>query len=246
MNSINEIEDGLLADAPGLWCQQLGLPVPEGTSPPALFLDRDGVIVEEIEYLHRVEDVKLIAGVEKIIAACNENNLPVVLVTNQSGIGRGLYGWREFAAVQDRIMETLSSLGARIDMVLACAYHDQALSPYNSDGHSWRKPNPGMLMAAAERMKINLSLSWIVGDQPSDIEAGRAAKLAGGILVLSGRTSQSASAAVRSSGGYRVRVTYSLAACRFLLEYMKATEITLGNGPGSRSVRAATDRKAHN
>ena len=101
-------------------------------------------------------------------------------------------------------------------------------------------------MAAAERLKINLTLSWIVGDQPTDIEAGRAAKLAGGVLVLSGRTSQSASAAVRSGDGYKVRVTYSLAACRFLLEYMKATEITLGNGPGSRSVRAATDRKAHN
>ena len=242
MHSINEIEDGLLADAPGLWCQQLGPPVPEDTFPPALFLDRDGVVVEEIEYLHRVEDVKLIAGVDKIIASCNQNNLPVVLVTNQSGIGRGLYGWREFAAVQDRIMEALSSLGARIDMVLACAYHDQAPSPYKEDGHSWRKPNPGMLLAAAERLKVNLSLSWIVGDQPSDIEAGRAAKLAGGVLVLSGRTSQSASAGVRSGGGYRVRVTYSLAACRFLVEYMKAAEIALEKDPSARTQRAAMDQ----
>ena len=177
MNSINGIRDGLLADAPGLWCQQLGPPVPEGTSPPALFLDRDGVIVEEIEYLHRVEDVKLIAGVEKIIAACNENNLPVVLVTNQSGIGRGLYGWREFAAVQDRIMETLSSLGARIDMVLACAYHDQALSPYNSDGHSWRKPNPGMLIKAIKKWNIAKDKSFMIGDQYTDFLAAKRAKI---------------------------------------------------------------------
>lgn len=243
MNDINEIEDALLADAPGLWCQQLGPPVSEDTFPPALFLDRDGVIVEEIEYLHRVEDVKLIAGVEKIIVACNQKHLPVVLVTNQSGIGRGLYGWREFASVQDKIMKTLSSLGAHIDMVLACAYHDQAISPYKVDDHSWRKPNPGMLMAAAERLKINLSLSWIVGDQPSDIEAGRAAKLGGGVLVLSGRTRRGM-AVVRSSGEYRVRVTNSLAACRYLVEYMKAAEISLEKDPSARSAEIAMDPKA--
>ena len=79
-----------------------------------------------------------------------------------------------------------------------------------------------MLLAAAERVKINLTQSWIVGDQASDIEAGRAAKLAGGVLVLSGQTKQSASSSVSSSSDFRVRVAYSLAACRFLVEQMRS------------------------
>ncbi len=222
MRSIDKIEDCLLGDAPGLWCQQLTPPAPEGALLPALFLDRDGVVVEDVEYLHRVEDIRLVGGVDKTIAACNQNNLPVVMVTNQSGIGRGLYGWQEFAVVQDYIMEALGVLGARIDMVLACAYHEDAQPPYKKTDHSWRKPNSGMLLAAAERVKINLTQSWIVGDQASDIEAGRAAQLAGGVLVLSGQTKQLASSSVSSSSGFRVRVAYSLAACRFLAGHMRS------------------------
>ena len=222
MRSIGRIEDCLLGDAPGLWCQQFTPPAPEDALLPALFLDRDGVVVEDVEYLHRVEDIRLVGGVDKTIAAFNQNNLPVVMVTNQSGIGRGLYGWQDFAVVQDHIMEALGVLGARIDMVLACAYHEDAQPPYKKADHSWRKPNSGMLLAAAEHGKINLAQSWIVGDQASDIEAGRAAQLAGGVLVLSGQTKQSASSSVSSSSGFRVRVAYSLAACRFLAGHMRS------------------------
>ena len=221
-SSNDDIQEGLLAQDPGLWCQKLtSLPRKQAFS-PALFLDRDGVVVEEVDYLHRVEDVRLIDGAATIIAACNQANIPVVLVTNQSGIGRGLYGWPEFAAVQEKLVQLLSSFSARIDMVLACAYHSDAKSPYQTKNHSWRKPNPGMLLAAAERMKIKLADSWIVGDRTTDIEAGHAAQVAGGVLVLSGHTRQSEAHEVSSPGEhYRVRVAYSLAACPFLIEYMK-------------------------
>lgn len=221
-SSDDYIQEGFLAQDRGLWCQKLtSLPRKQAFS-PALFLDRDGVVVEEVDYLHRAEDIRLIDGAATIIVACNQADIPVVLVTNQSGIGRGLYGWPEFAAVQEKLLQLLSSFGAHIDMVLACAYHSDAKSPYQTTNHSWRKPNPGMLLAAAERMKIKLSDSWIVGDRATDIEAGHAAQLRGGILVLSGHTRQSDAHKVSSAGdNYRVRVAYSLAACPFLIEYMK-------------------------
>ena len=243
MTSFEKSATWLLPDAPGLWCQQRRAEISGQDPSPALFLDRDGVIVEEVKYLHRVEDVRLIAGVDKIIATCNENNIPVVLVTNQSGVGRGLYGWAEFAAVQDSITDALDPLGAHIDMVLACAYHDQAQSQNKQLNHFWRKPNPGMFLEAEKRLKIDLSRSWIVGDQPSDIEAGRAAKLCGGVLVLSGQTDQSSSAKVRSSDGYKVRVAYSLAACRFLVGYMNVEAVVLEGDP---EAKLAIDRDSYN
>jgi len=100
-----------------------------------------------------------------------------------------------------------------------------------------------MFLEAEKRLKIDLSRSWIVGDQPSDIEAGRAAKLCGGVLVLSGQTSQSGSTSARSSDGYRVRVAYSLAACRFLVGYMKVAKTIVD---GSRKVKPVMDREAYN
>ena len=243
MNNFDESETWLLPDTPGLWCQQTRAAASDSSPLPALFLDRDGVVVEEVEYLHRVEDVRLIAGVGKIIATCNQNNIPVIMATNQSGVGRGLYGWAEFAAVQARITDALAPFGAHLDMVLACAYHGQARSQYKKQDHSWRKPNPGMLLAAAERLKIDLSRSWIVGDQAIDIEAGRAAKLRGGVLVLSGQVNQSSAANVRSSDGYKVRVAYSLAACRFLVGYMNVEEIIPDEDP---KPKLAIDRDSYN
>lgn len=243
MTSFEKSETWLLPDTPGLWCQQTREATSESSPLPALFLDRDGVVVEEVEYLHRVEDVTLIAGVGKIIATCNQNNIPVVMVTNQSGIGRGLYGWAEFAAVQARIMDALAPFGAHMDLVLACAYHGEARSEYKKQNHFWRKPNPGMLLAAAERLKIDLSRSWIVGDQASDIEAGRAGKLRGGVLVLSGQTGQSSSTTVRSSEGYKVRVAYSLAACRFLVGYMNVEAVM---SEGGSKIKPSIDRDSYN
>jgi D-glycero-D-manno-heptose 1,7-bisphosphate phosphatase len=170
---------------PGLW-QQVLCPGPADRSRPALFLDRDGVIVDEVDYLHRVEDVRLIDGAADTIRACNDAGCPVIVVTNQSGVGRGYYGWDDFAAVQSTLIALLDAAGARIDMVLACAYHAEALPPYDIANHPWRKPNPGMLLAATIALNIDCSRSWIVGDAVSDIAAGAAAGLAGGVHVMTG------------------------------------------------------------
>jgi D-glycero-D-manno-heptose 1,7-bisphosphate phosphatase len=150
---------------------------------PALFLDRDGVIVEDTHYLGRPEDLRMLAGATDAIARCNRLGIPVVLVSNQSGIARGFYDWNGFVAVQAALAAALKRDGARLDAVFACAHHPEGKAPFNIADHPWRKPNPGMIVDAAERMALDLSRSWIVGDRASDLAAGSAAKLAGGILV---------------------------------------------------------------
>ncbi|MFQ5773400.1 MAG: D-glycero-alpha-D-manno-heptose-1,7-bisphosphate 7-phosphatase [Kiloniellaceae bacterium] len=174
-------------DSDGIWAQVLGpAAVAAGPPRPALFLDRDGVIVEEVGFLHRPEDVRLIPGAAAAIAAANRTGVPVVVLTNQSGIGRGLYGWAAFAATQDRIVAELAGAGAALDMVLACPFHPDGAPPYRHPDHPCRKPRPGMLVRAGERLGLDLAASWIVGDRAADLEAGRAAGLAGGLHVLTG------------------------------------------------------------
>ncbi|MFP6757097.1 MAG: HAD-IIIA family hydrolase [Alphaproteobacteria bacterium] len=156
---------------------------------PALFLDRDGVLIDDTGYLHDPAGVVLIPGVAALVAACNRAAVPVVVVTNQSGIGRGYYGWPDFVAVQARLAAMLAAAeaDARLDMVLACAYHPEADGDFAILDHPWRKPNPGMLHAAADALPIDLARSWIIGDRATDLAAARAAGLAGG-LHLSGAT----------------------------------------------------------
>jgi D-glycero-D-manno-heptose 1,7-bisphosphate phosphatase len=125
----------------------------------------------------------MIDGVAPTIARCNTLGIPVVVVTNQSGIARGYYDWDGFRAVQAALSAALAAAGAHLDAVLACAYHAGGSGPLRVDGHPWRKPNPGMIIAAGRGMNLNLSASWIVGDKAHDLAAGSAAGLAGGTLV---------------------------------------------------------------
>ena len=156
---------------------------------PALFLDRDGCIVVETNYLQRAEDVQLIDGAAKVIASANALNIAVIIVTNQAGIGYGYFTWKEFQKVQDELISKLSDHGAYCDGVFACPHHKKGLPPFQHPNHPSRKPNPGMLLSAAESLNINLSCSWIVGDRYGDLEAGYNAGLAGGIHVSTGHGS---------------------------------------------------------
>ncbi|MBT4932245.1 MAG: HAD-IIIA family hydrolase [Rhodospirillaceae bacterium] len=161
---------------------------PEETSKPrpALFLDRDGCVVAEAHYLHKAEDVDLIAGAADVIARANTLEIAVVFVTNQAGVGYGYFGWQDFFQVQNEILGRLTAGGAKVDGVYACPFHEKAKPPYDHPDHPSRKPNPGMLMAAAAEMNLDLGRSWIIGDRAGDLEAGLNAGIAGGVHVATG------------------------------------------------------------
>jgi D-glycero-D-manno-heptose 1,7-bisphosphate phosphatase len=170
----------------GTWCQIIRHQPQGATAQPALFLDRDGVVVEEVHYLHRVEDTRIVRGAADVIRQANERGILVVIVTNQAGIGRGIYNWGDFIAVQDHILDELSAAGAKVDAVFACPHHTQAGAPYNDPDAPDRKPNPGMLLRAADAFEIKMDQSWIIGDRANDLVAGLRAGIKGGIHVFMG------------------------------------------------------------
>lgn len=193
-------------DGAGLWAQVLR-PPPDGEPRPALFLDRDGTMVEEVEYLHRVEDTRWIAGAVGIIAEANRRGVAVVIATNQAGVGRGYFGWEAFAAVQEKIVHDLQSKGAFADAVYACPHHAEAKAPYDHPSHPACKPNPGMLLNAAADLSLDLARSWIIGDRARDIEAGLRAGIAGGLHVRSGhgaKAGERAAAMALAGDGFEV------------------------------------------
>lgn len=165
----------------GIWLSLIGEPSAEPA--PALFLDRDGVIIEDTGYVGDPADVRLRPFVAEMIRRANSAAVKVVVATNQSGIARGLFGWDDFAAVERRIAELLDQDGARIDAVAACPFHGEFTPGYDHRHAGWRKPGPRMLTALAESRNLDLGRSWMVGDNVTDIQAARAAGLAGGILV---------------------------------------------------------------
>lgn len=143
--------------------------------PSAFFLDRDGTLNEEVDYLHRPEDVVLTPGAARAIARLNATNIAVIIVTNQAGIGKGYYGWPEYQAVMERIRCLLALEGAHIDGDYACPFHPAGIGEFRHADHPERKPNPGMLIKAAAEHSLDLERSWMIGDKSLDLEAGRRA-----------------------------------------------------------------------
>lgn len=162
---------------------------------PALFLDRDGVMIEEKNYLAKPEDVELLPGIPELIGAAKRLGMAVVEVTNQAGIGRGYFEWSDFVRVEDRLTNLLAQRGVAIDAVFACPYHPQGSFPYRQADHAWRKPNAGMLFEAAELLNLALNQSVMVGDKELDQLTAKAAKLKYGIHMLTGYGRESESAA---------------------------------------------------
>lgn len=177
--------DGRLIDGLGLWGERLA--VERSRHRAALFLDRDGVIIEDLGYVGSADRVRLIGGAGESIARVNRQGFPVVVVTNQSGIARGRYGWDGFEDVQRVMLAALDDHGARVDMVLACGFHDSGQGLLGVADHPWRKPNPGMLLAAADALGLDLAASVVVGDRVADLVAGQRAGLGRGVLVRSGK-----------------------------------------------------------
>ena len=149
------------------------------TPTPALFLDRDGVLIEDKHYLCNPDEVQLCAGATNLLEEAKNNQWPVVVITNQSGIVRGIFDWNDYERVTQRLLHLLGS-EAPISAIYANGYGPH--SPLNS----WRKPSPGMLIAAAKDLNIDLSRSILVGDRLTDLQAGASAGLPLMIHVLTG------------------------------------------------------------
>lgn len=166
---------------------------------PALFLDRDGVLIEEKHHLCRPQDVDLCPGAQALLQRAHRSGWPVVLITNQSGIARGLFDWQAYDQVTDRLLELLGP-----DAPIAAIYAN-GHGP-DAPASSWRKPSPAMLLAAGEDLNLDLSCSLLIGDRLSDLQAGAAAGLAWLGHVLSGhgqRERPRVAAHIGSAGQFR-------------------------------------------
>jgi D-glycero-D-manno-heptose 1,7-bisphosphate phosphatase len=149
--------------------------VRSGGRAPALLLDRDGVLIVEVDHLHEPGRVELIPGAAAVVATMNRRGVPVVVVTNQAGIGRGMYGEADYAAVSARLAALLAAEGAHLDGSYHCPHHPTLGVGAYRVACACRKPQPGLLLEAARTLGLDLARSVLVGDKASDLAAGRAA-----------------------------------------------------------------------
>lgn len=148
---------------------------------PAIFLDRDGVIIENRpNYVRSWEDVAIYPGVVLSLSRVQASPYKVVIVTNQSVVGRGIISYQDAQAINRRLILELEEAGCRIDGLFMC--------PHTPDAHcACRKPQPGLILQAAHSLSIDLSRSLLVGDAWSDLQAGLNAGIRQNVLVRTGR-----------------------------------------------------------
>ncbi len=131
----------------------------------AVFLDRDGTINYEVNYLSSVDQLKILPNSAQAINLLNENDFLVIIITNQSGVARGKFSEEALNEINNELKNKLLKDEAKIDAVYYCPHHPD-------DGCSCRKPKPGMLKAANEEFGLDLQASYIVGDTLNDLETG--------------------------------------------------------------------------
>jgi D-glycero-D-manno-heptose 1,7-bisphosphate phosphatase len=143
---------------------------------PACFVDRDGTIMTDTHYPSEPARVRVIPGAAEALARCNARGVPVIVVTNQSGIARGLITIAQYEAVRDRLLADLARLGAHVDATYHCPHWGDVSGPCDC-----RKPALGMYQRAAEEHGLDLARSVYIGDRFSDVQPALAT---GGIGVL--------------------------------------------------------------
>ena len=136
---------------------------------PGILLDRDGTIIVDHGYVGSVDRVELIDGAAEAIAEFNRRHIPVAVVTNQSGVARGMYGANDVDKVHQHLARLLTTNQARIDLFLYCPYHPEGVVKRFARPSSYRKPGPGMAKAAEAALNLDLAASWVVGDRHEDI-----------------------------------------------------------------------------
>lgn len=151
----------------------------------AVFLDRDGTIIRQVELMHSVAELRLLSGVARAINALNKIGFLVVIVTNQPVVARGIVGPEEIDKIHAVLIERLGGKGAHIDGVYFCPHHPEAtMSKYRLRCRC-RKPEPGMILKGLKNLNINPKKSFMIGDALIDVVAGKKAGLKT-ILVKTG------------------------------------------------------------
>src|SRR5882724_7271646 len=152
---------------------------------PAVFMDRDGCLIEEVGYLNHPSRVRILPRSAAAVSRLNAAGIPALMATNQAGIARGYFSAETLAEINAEVVRQLEREGARLDGLYVCTHHPTAGSPPYRQLCECRKPKPGLLHRAAGELGLDLSRSVMVGDKSSDVEAGQAAGGAG-VLVLTG------------------------------------------------------------
>jgi D-glycero-D-manno-heptose 1,7-bisphosphate phosphatase len=141
----------------------------------AVFLDRDGTINVEKGFVHREEDLEFVDGAAEALGCLNRAGYLVVVITNQSGVARGLYGEDDVHRLHRYMNAELGRRGAHVDRFYFCPHHPEAPDPAYRKDCECRKPNPGMVLRAMEELAIDRSPSYLIGDRLRDICAGKRA-----------------------------------------------------------------------
>lgn len=155
---------------------------------PFVFLDRDGTLVRDGGYVHRIEEYVLLPGVVEGLARLQTAGFALAIVTNQSGIGRGLYTGAQFETFQRHLVADLARHGIVIERSFHCPHRPD-------EGCSCRKPAPGLIWRARDELGAALARSWLVGDAESDVGAARNAACAGAVRLLPDASRESPEAA---------------------------------------------------
>jgi D-glycero-D-manno-heptose 1,7-bisphosphate phosphatase len=141
----------------------------------AVFFDRDGTLIHDPGYLNHPDQVQVVDGAAEALKEFQGLGYKTVVASNQSGVARGIVTVEMLERIHDRLRELLAVKGATLDAIYYCPYHPDGVVPEYTKESDWQKPKPGMLLAAAQEMDLDLTRSWMIGDSDRDVEAGRSA-----------------------------------------------------------------------
>lgn len=177
----------------------------------ALFIDRDGVMIHLVKYEYgwnsaqKPKDVRLVDGVEKVIAWANKRDLPMIEISNQPGVAKGKMSREKSAAIEARVHELLLQRGAKIGKAYIYLHHPNGMVPELTRECECRKPKPGLLLQAKRELGIDLNESVFLGDKASDVQAGKAAGCKTIILLHNEDSPEKVEQAEKVAADYRVR-----------------------------------------
>ena len=184
---------------------------------PALFLDRDGTLIKEVNYLNRIDQVHILEGAVQALALARDAGLATVLITNQSAIARGMLTEPDLQAIHSDLSQEIAHRGAQLDAVYYCPHHPEGSVPEYAVRCRCRKPQPGLLLKAAEDLGLDPARSLMVGDCLHDVEAGHRAGCSASLVMTGYGVREASLSEIRNTCPDQISSDL-LAAVRWFLE----------------------------